>query len=110
MMKHNFDELIDRKGTECKKWDTYADDVIPMWIADTDFKCPQPVVDAMVKRAQHGIFGYPVNVVNFEESIVNWQKKRFGWNIETDWWSIRQRSFRRSYTPCAPLPNPATMW
>ena len=85
MMKHNFDELIDRKGTECKKWDTYADDVIPMWIADTDFKCPQPVVDAMVKRAQHGIFGYPVNVVNFEESIVNWQKKRFGWNIETDW-------------------------
>jgi cystathionine beta-lyase len=85
MLKHNFDELIDRKGTECKKWDTYADDVIPMWIADTDFKCPQPVVDAMVKRAQHGIYGYPVNVVNFEESIVNWQKKRFGWNIETDW-------------------------
>ena len=85
MLKHNFDELIDRKGTECKKWDTYADDVIPMWIADTDFKCPQPVVDAMVKRAQHGIFGYPVNVKNFEESIAHWQKTRFGWDIDTDW-------------------------
>ena len=37
MLKHNFDELINRKGTGCKKWDTYPDDVIPMWIADTDF-------------------------------------------------------------------------
>ena len=85
MIKHNFDELINRKGTECKKWDTYADDVIPMWIADTDFKCPQPVIDAMVKRAEHGIYGYPVNDKNFEEAIVNWQKKRFGWKIEAEW-------------------------
>jgi cysteine-S-conjugate beta-lyase len=85
MLKHDFDELVDRKGTDCKKWDTYADDVIPMWIADTDFKCPQPVVDAMVRRAAHGIFGYPMNVKTFEQSIVNWQKKRFGWNIDTDW-------------------------
>jgi cystathionine beta-lyase len=85
MLKHNFDEVVDRKGTECKKWDTYAEDVIPMWIADTDFKCPQPVIDAMVRRAQHGIYGYPMNVKTFEQSIVNWQKKRFGWNIDVDW-------------------------
>lgn len=85
MMKHDFDEVVDRRGTGCKKWDTYAEDVIPMWIADTDFKCPQPIIDAMVKRAQHGIYGYPDNYKNFEESIVNWQKKRFGWNIEADW-------------------------
>lgn len=85
MIKHNFDEMINRKGTECKKWDTYPDDVIPMWIADTDFKCPQPVIDAMVKRAEHGIYGYPVNDKNFEEAIVNWQKKRFGWKIEAEW-------------------------
>ncbi len=85
MTKHNFDELINRRGTECKKWDTYADDIIPMWIADTDFKCPQPVIDAMVERAQHGIYGYPVNDQNFEKSIVNWQKKRFGWEINPDW-------------------------
>jgi cystathionine beta-lyase len=85
MMKHDFDELVDRKGTECKKWDTYADDVIPMWIADTDFKCPQPVIDAMAKRVQHGIYGYPVNDKHFEESIVNWQKKRFGWDVDIDW-------------------------
>jgi cystathionine beta-lyase len=84
-MKHNFDELVDRKGTDCKKWDTYADGVIPMWIADTDFKCPQPVIDAMVKRAQHGIFGYPVNVKTFEQSVANWQRKRFGWDVDLDW-------------------------
>jgi len=85
MIKHNFDEMINRKGTECKKWDTYPDNVIPMWIADTDFKCPQPVIGAMVKRAEHGIYGYPVNDKNFEEAIVNWQKKRFGWKIEAEW-------------------------
>ena len=85
MMKHDFDELIDRRGTDCKKWDTYAEDVIPMWIADTDFKCPQPVVEAMVRRAQHGIFGYPVNVKTFEHSVANWQKKRFGWDVDLDW-------------------------
>lgn len=84
-MQHNFDELIERRGTECKKWNTYESDVIPMWIADTDFKCPQPVIDAMVKRAEHGIFGYPTNLNSFEQSIVNWQKKRFGWEVQTDW-------------------------
>ncbi|MDU4961774.1 MAG: MalY/PatB family protein [Sporomusaceae bacterium] len=85
MLKHDFDELIDRRGTECKKWDTYGEDVVPMWIADTDFKCPQPVIDALVKRAQHGIYGYPVNLKKFEQSVANWQKKRFGWNIDPDW-------------------------
>jgi cystathionine beta-lyase len=85
MLKHDFDEIVDRRGTECKKWDTYAADVIPMWIADTDFKCPQPVIDAMVARARHGIYGYPVNHKNFERSIVNWQKKRFDWDVDLDW-------------------------
>lgn len=85
MPKHDFDELVDRRGTECKKWDNYPEDVLPMWIADTDFKCPQPVIDALVERARHGIYGYPTNCKNFEQSIVNWQKKRFGWDVDIDW-------------------------
>ncbi|WP_371380053.1 MalY/PatB family protein [Sporomusa aerivorans] len=84
-MIHNFDEFIDRRGTECKKWDTYGEDVIPMWIADTDFKCPQPVVDAMIKRAEHGIYGYPINTHQFHEAIANWQRKRFGWDVDAEW-------------------------
>lgn len=85
MINHDFDERIDRTGTECKKWDTYAADVLPLWIADTDFKSPQPIIDAMVKRAQHGIYGYPINDQKFEQSIVNWQKKRFSWDVDPDW-------------------------
>ena len=84
-MQHNFDERVERRGTDCKKWDTYPEDVIPMWIADTDFKCPQPVIEAMVRRAEHGIYGYPPNTDSFEKAIVNWQKKRFGWDVEMDW-------------------------
>lgn len=84
-LKHNFDEVVDRRGTECKKWDTYPADVIPMWIADTDFKCPEPVVAAMIKRAGHGIYGYPVNSSNFNKAIKNWQQKRFGWEIAEEW-------------------------
>ena len=84
MKKHNFDEIVNRKNTECKKWDTYPVDVIPMWIADTDFRCPEEIIIAMQKRVAHGIFGYPANEINFNEAIVNWQKKRFDWDITTD--------------------------
>lgn len=85
-MRHHFDEIVDRRGTDSRKWDTYAPDIIPMWLADTDFKCPQPVIDALVKRAAHGIYGYPPDDnKRFEQAIVNWQKKRFGWDIDIDW-------------------------
>ena len=55
--KHNFDEPVDRRGTGCKKYSLYPEDVFPMWIADTDFKAPAPVVDALVKRMQDGVYG-----------------------------------------------------
>ena len=84
MGRHNFDEVVNRRGTDCKKWDQYPEDVIPMWIADTDFRCPQPVIDAMAARVQHGIFGYPMTPIDFNKAIVNWQSKRFGWNITPD--------------------------
>lgn len=84
MARHNFDEVVNRRGTDCKKWDQYPQDVIPMWIADTDFRCPQPVIDAMAARVQHGIFGYPMTPIDFSNAIVNWQTKRFGWNITPD--------------------------
>lgn len=104
MVKHNFDELVNRKGTECKKWDTYADDVIPMWIADTDFKCPQPVIDALVKRAEHGVYGYPVNCKKFEQSIANWQKKDLGGMLTLIGSNIHRQLFLLSYMPCVLLP------
>ena len=54
----DFDELIDRRETDCTKWRRYGPDVIPLWVADMDFRSPQPVVDALRERAEHGIFGY----------------------------------------------------
>jgi cystathionine beta-lyase len=84
-MQHNFDEIIERRGTDSKKWSLYAPDVIPMWIADTDFRCPQPVIDAVVKRAEHGIYGYPGPSKGFELSVQHWEKTRFGWDIDPAW-------------------------
>ena len=52
---HDFDEVVNRRGTDSKKYSVYPEDVIPMWIADSDFKAPQPVVDALVARMQQGV-------------------------------------------------------
>jgi cystathionine beta-lyase len=54
----NFDEIIDRKPTNSVKWSIYGVDVLPLWVADMDFRCPQPVMDALKARVEHGIFGY----------------------------------------------------
>lgn len=85
MLKHNFDEIIDRSNTASKKWDTYPKGVIPMWVADTDFKSPQPVIDALAKRVAHGLFGYTWEHGSFERSTKGWLKRRFNWDIETSW-------------------------
>jgi cystathionine beta-lyase len=85
MPNHDFDQIVDRRGTECKKYDAYAPDILPMWIADTDFRCPQPIVDAMVERARHGVYGYPINTRNFNRAVAGWEKRRFGWEIDEDW-------------------------
>lgn len=85
MLKHDFDATTNRMGTNCKKWDTYGEDVIPMWIADTDFKCPQPVLDAIRTRAEHDIYGYPCINSSYEKAIAGWQSRRFGWNVEPEW-------------------------
>ena len=63
-MVYDFDEMIDRHNTASSKWDNVGvrvgnPDALPMWVADTDFRCPQPVVDAVLKRAEHPVYGYP---------------------------------------------------
>jgi len=81
----NPDLKVELKGTDSKKWNNYPHDVIPMWIADTDFKCAQPIVDAMVKRAELGIYGYPLVTNSFNKATSGWLKRRFGWEIEDSW-------------------------
>lgn len=83
-MQHNFDEPVVRRGTDSKKYLHFAEDVLPMWIADTDFKCPQPVIDACVNRMKEGVYGYPDVSPAYKQAIACWQKKRFGWDVPAE--------------------------
>ncbi len=80
---YNFDKLVDRKGTECIKWDLVgkvygSDDVIPLWIADMDFEILPELQEAMIKRASHASFGYTIPAPAYRENIIKWNKERNG--------------------------------
>ena len=89
-MKYNFDEVIDRTGTSCVKWD-FAEkyfkekDLLPMWVADMDFKTPYFIVEAVKKRAQHEIYGYTVKPESYYQSMIHWINEKHKWKIEKDW-------------------------
>lgn len=85
-MRHNFDEIIDRRASECKKYEpAYPKDVIPMWIADTDFAVPVEIARAIQKRAEHPCYGYPVESFEFEKAAARWESVRFGWDVSPEW-------------------------
>ncbi|MBP7508370.1 MAG: PatB family C-S lyase [Prolixibacteraceae bacterium] len=92
-MKYNFDEIIDRKNTNCEKYDDLIEifgkeDLIPMWVADTDFRTPDFIVEAIKKRADHEIYGYPMIPDSFYNSIQNWINTKHNWKIEKEWISF----------------------
>ncbi|MFO7625033.1 MAG: PatB family C-S lyase [Anaerolineales bacterium] len=60
MMTYNFNTFPERRGTDCAKWDYYLEEVLPMWVADMDFVSPPQISAALIERAQHGVFGYPL--------------------------------------------------
>ncbi len=87
---YNFDEEIDRIQTDSVKWSINdklfgRKDVIPMWVADMDFRAPQPVIDALMQRAEHGIFGYAARPDNYYQAVIDWLKKRHGWETQRSW-------------------------
>ena len=101
-MEHSFDEEYDRRGTHSVKWEFIPgeedppqlehtarcfgpDRVLPMWVADMDFRCPEPVVEALIARAEHGIYGYSAPTSAFYQSVVNWMERRHGWKIDPQW-------------------------
>ncbi|MBN1145017.1 MAG: PatB family C-S lyase [Bacteroidales bacterium] len=89
-MHYNFDEVIPREGTGSVKHDLkkalfHSESVIPMWVADMDFKTPDFVIGAIQKRLEHEILGYTHIKPSFYESIVNWNKRRHNWIIKPEW-------------------------
>ncbi|CAA7601622.1 cystathionine beta-lyase [Acididesulfobacillus acetoxydans] len=89
-MDREFDRVVERRHTSSVKWDfneeTFgAKDVLPMWVADMDFLAPQAVIDALTRRAEHGIYGYSESMAGYYEAVREWMSKRHGWSIEKDW-------------------------
>lgn len=85
-MKYNFDEIIERRGSGCFKWDSNEDpNVLAMWVADMDFRVAEPIIDALNERTEHGIFGYSLQMDSFYEAITGWFERRHGWTIDRDW-------------------------
>lgn len=83
----NFDEIINRRGTDCIKYDKMKeflgnDNLLPMWVADMDFETPDFIMDAIRKRAGHPILGYSFRPDSFNEAVVEWMQKRHGWTIK----------------------------
>lgn len=93
VLKYNFDEVVNRQGTNSVKWDNLKevygrDDILPMWIADMDFKAPPEVLEALKAKLDHGVFGYNVKSDSLYNSIINWVKKRYNWDIKKEWISF----------------------
>lgn len=85
-MKYNFDEIIPRRGTNSYKWDSAGDaDILPMWVADMDFRTAPPVLEALRKRVEHGIFGYVRVPDAYYAAVTNWFARRHDWQIEKGW-------------------------
>ncbi len=85
-MKYDFDLPVVRRGSGCYKWDEEpAADIIPMWVADMDFRVAPPIVEALRRRVEHGVFGYTLVPDSYYEAIVGWFRRRHNWDIRREW-------------------------
>lgn len=83
-MKYDFDAINDRRGTYSLKWDV-AENELPMWVADMDFRTAPEITEALEKRAQHGIFGYTIIPDEWYDAYINWWRSRHGFEIKREW-------------------------
>lgn len=86
----DFDSIIDRRNTNCLKYDFAVrrgmpEDALPLWIADMDFKTSSYIQDTLVGLAGHGIFGYSDGRESYFEAVSGWMKQRYGWEVSEDW-------------------------
>lgn len=85
-MDFSFDELITRRGSGSVKWDEMpSDDVLPLWVADMDFRAAPCIMDALRRRVEHGVFGYTFVDERYYDAITRWFQRRHNWTIKRDW-------------------------
>ena len=85
-MRYDFDSIVNRRHTNCYKWDEAGvDDLIPLWVADMDFEVAPAITKALHERVSHGVFGYTMVPDSYYDAIINWFSRRHGWTIEREW-------------------------
>lgn len=88
-MQYNFDEIVDRAGSNAVKLERLKpvfghEDLIPLWVADMDFKSPPAIIEALKQRVEHGVFGYTLPSEEYTSSIVNWLERRHHWQVKRE--------------------------
>ena len=82
----DFDEVVERRGTGCVKWDECPNDgVIPLWVADMDFRVAPAIQKALEQRVAHGVFGYNIVPESYYEAVISWFRRRHQWEIQREW-------------------------
>ncbi|MEH6445878.1 MAG: PatB family C-S lyase [Oceanospirillaceae bacterium] len=82
----DFDQPINRLNTDSTKWERYSDQsILPMWIADTDFKAPSAITDALKERIEHGVFGYTCVPAELTQTVIERMQRLYGWKVKEDW-------------------------
>ena len=80
----DFEQLIERRGSDSIKWTLFDEDVLPMWVADMDFRAPQAVITALQQRVEHGVFGYPHEPPRLRDVVVDWIARHYKWAVQPD--------------------------
>src|SRR5699024_11577473 len=93
----NLQTVHDRLKTNSMKYDRIdaifnSDEVLPIWVADMDLKAPEAVNEALIARAEHGIYGYTFISEDIKENVTNWIKEKHNWDVKTDWLTFSPRS------------------
>ncbi len=89
MKIYDFDEIIERRGTNCVKYDMLGEifgnqDALPLWVADTDFRVPEFITEALRKRMRHEVLGYTFRPESYYDAVINWMDRRHGWKISRE--------------------------
>lgn len=90
MRQYDFDQVIDRRNTNSLKYDFAVEHhrpagVLPLWVADMDFRAPEPVLEALRRAVDHGIFGYSDGKGAYVQAVSQWFRQHFGWQTQPDW-------------------------
>jgi cystathionine beta-lyase len=85
-MKYDFDQIVDRNNHYSLKWEKYKNtDIIPMWVADMDFKCPPAIIEELHRQVDHSIFGYSIVPDKLNEVVIKNLKKLYDWDVQKEW-------------------------